>query len=117
MFNVEVEEQVQDYDLYLEEDFLNDVFMDKKQYATLKNLLLNKKNVILQGAPGVGKTYTAKRLCYSILGKMDTSKVEMIQFHQSYGYEDFIMGYRPSSNSFELKYGPFYNFCDKARKE
>lgn len=117
MFNVEVEEQVQDYDLYSEEDFLNDVFMDKKQYTTLKNLLLNKKNVILQGAPGVGKTYTAKRLCYSILGKMDTSKVEMIQFHQSYGYEDFIMGYRPSSNSFELKYGPFYNFCDKARKD
>lgn len=117
MFNVEVEEQVQDYDLYSEEDFLNDVFMDTKQYTTLKNLLLNKKNVILQGAPGVGKTYTAKRLCYSILGKMDTSKVEMIQFHQSYGYEDFIMGYRPSSNSFELKYGPFYNFCDKARKD
>ncbi len=117
MFNVEVEEQVQDYDLYSEEDFLNDVFMDKKQYTTLKNLLLSKKNVILQGAPGVGKTYTAKRLCYSILGKMDTSKVEMIQFHQSYGYEDFIMGYRPSSNSFELKYGPFYNFCDKARKD
>lgn len=117
LFNIEVEEQVEEFDLYLEEDFLNDVFMDKKQYTILKNLLLKKKNIILQGAPGVGKTYTAKRLCYSILGKMDTSKVEMIQFHQSYGYEDFIMGYRPSNNSFELKYGPFYSFCDKARKD
>ena len=52
--------------------------MDKKRYTILKNLLLNKKNIILQGAPGVGKTFTAKKLCYSILGKMDTSKVEMI---------------------------------------
>lgn len=117
IFNVEIEEQNQSFDLYTEEDFLNDVFMDKKQYTTLKNLLLNKKNIILQGAPGVGKTYIAKRLCYSILGEMDTNKVEMIQFHQCYGYEDFIMGYRPSNNGFELKYGPFYNFCDKARKD
>ena len=117
MFNIEIEEQAEEYDLYSEEDFLNDVFMDKKQYNVLKNLLLNKKNIILQGAPGVGKTFTAKRLCYSILGKKDTSKVEMIQFHQSYGYEDFIMGYRPSSNSFELKYGPFYKFCKKAEED
>lgn len=117
MFNVEIKEQVQDYDSYLEEDFLNDVFMDKKQYTTLKNLLLNKKNIILQGAPGVGKTYTAKKLCYSILGKMDTSKVEMIQFHQSYGYEDFIMGYRPSKDGFELTEGPFYKFCKKAEDD
>lgn len=117
LFNVDIKEENEDFDLYSEEDFLNDVFMNKRQYNILKNLLLNKKNIILQGAPGVGKTYTAKRLCYSILGRRDTSRVEMIQFHQSYGYEDFIMGYRPSSNSFELKEGPFYKFCKRAEED
>ncbi len=117
MFNVEVEEKVRKYEEYGEEKFLQEIFMDKKQYTTLKNLLLNKKNIILQGAPGVGKTYTAKRLCYSILGKMDTSKVEMIQFHQNYGYEDFIMGYRPNEKGFELVEGPFYKFCENAKND
>lgn len=101
---------------YTSSDFVNEVFMDNIQYETLKNLLLNKKNIILQGAPGVGKTYTAKRLAYSILGVKDDDKIEMIQFHQSYGYEDFIMGYRPSEKGFELVKGPFYEFCKKAEK-
>ena len=50
------------------------------------------KNIILQGAPGVGKTYVAKRLAYSIMGVKDVERVKMVQFHQSYSYEDFIMG-------------------------
>lgn len=102
---------------YTECNFIKEVFMDKSKYEKLKNLLLNKKNIILQGAPGVGKTFVAKRLAYSILGEKDTSKVKMIQFHQSYGYEDFIMGYRPSENGFTLKNGPFYDFCKKAEED
>lgn len=116
-FDIDVDEQENYFESYSEEDFLNDVFMDESQYKTLKTLLLTKKNIILQGAPGVGKTYTAKRLAYSILGKKDSNKVKMVQFHQSYGYEDFIMGYRPSENGFELKYGPFYNFCKLAEED
>ena len=116
LFDLTVEDKVE-YTQYTEEDFLNDVFIEEEQYDILKNLLLKKKNLILQGAPGVGKTYTAKRLAYSIIGKMDTDKVKMIQFHQSYGYEDFIMGYRPKNDGFELSYGPFYNFCNKAEKD
>lgn len=112
-----LDEEIDKYDTYNEEDFLEDVFFDKKQYSELKNLLLNKKNIILQGAPGVGKTYSAKRLAYSIIGKKDTSRVKMVQFHQSYGYEDFIMGYRPNGNGFKLKEGPFYDFCTEARKD
>lgn len=112
-----LDEEIDKYDTYTEEDFLEDVFFDKKQYSELKNLLLKKKNIILQGAPGVGKTYSAKRLAYSIIGKRDTSRVKMVQFHQSYGYEDFIMGYRPNGNGFELKEGPFYEFCNDARKD
>ena len=103
-----------DYPSYEAEDFLKDVYIDKKDYEILKNLVLTKKNVILQGAPGVGKTYAAKRLAYSIMGVKDTSRVMMLQFHQSYSYEDFIMGFRPSEKGFELKCGAFYNFCKDA---
>jgi len=105
------------YPSYSEENFLKEVYITKEKYETLKKLLKNKKNVILQGAPGVGKTFVAKRLAYSIIGNMDTSRVKMVQFHQSYGYEDFIMGYRPSGSSFDIKHGPFYKFCKEAEKD
>ena len=102
------------YPAYTAADFLRDVYMEKAQYDDLAALLRRKKNIILQGAPGVGKTFAAKRLAYSMMGEKDTSRVMMIQFHQSYSYEDFIMGFRPSENGFVLKTGPFYDFCKKA---
>ena len=111
------ENEVEDYDLYTEEDFLKEVFMRKDEYELLSELLLSKKNIILQGAPGVGKTFMAKRLAYSILGCKDKKRVQMVQFHQSYSYEDFIVGYRPTGNGFELEYGPFYKFCKQAEKD
>lgn len=79
--------------------------------------LTNKKNIILQGAPGVGKTFTARRLAYSIMGEKDDSRIEFVQFHQNYSYEDFVMGYKPVENGFELKYGIFYKFCQKAANQ
>lgn len=105
------------YEKYTKEDFLKEVFMDERQYNTLVNLLKMKKNLILQGPPGVGKTFVAKRLTYSIIGEKDTERVTMIQFHQSYSYEDFILGYRPKEDGFELKTGPFYEFCKKASND
>ena len=99
------------------EDFLKDVYMDEDRCDTLKTLLLNKMNVIFQGAPGVGKTFAAKKLAYAIMGKQDDSKIEFIQFHQNYSYEDFIMGYRPDGNGFSLKKGIFMEFCEKAAKD
>ncbi len=102
---------------YSKEDFLEDVFMDESSYDSLAGLLERKRNVILQGAPGVGKTFMAKRLAYSIMGQIDKSRVKMIQFHQSYSYEDFIMGYRPDGNGFKLKCGPFYEFCNIAAED
>ena len=87
---------------YSKEEFLSEVYMTSEKYDSLKGLLLNKKNVILQGAPGVGKTFAAKRLAYSIMGVKDESRVEFIQFHQNYSYEDFIMGYKPSGEGFRL---------------
>ena len=106
-----------DNDPYAPEDFLNDVYMDEHSYETLVSLIRTKKNVILQGAPGVGKTYAAKRLAYSMMGEKDADRVMMVQFHQSYSYEDFIMGFRPSEKGFELKHGAFYTFCKKAEED
>lgn len=102
---------------YTKDDFLNDVFMESKEYDRLVGLLEMKYNVILQGAPGVGKTYAAKRLAYSIMGEKDENRIKFVQFHQSYSYEDFIQGYRPRDNGFDLKNGVFYDFCHKAEND
>ena len=103
---------------YTEIDFFNEVFFDKGNYDDIVALLTRKKNIILQGAPGVGKSYMAKRLAYSIIGAKDERKVEMIQFHQNYSYEDFIEGFRPNENgNFELKQSVFYDYCVKAQRD
>lgn len=102
------------YPPYDRESFLSEVYMDGDAYDALANVLRAKKNVILQGAPGVGKTFAAKRLAYSMIGTKDIGRVMMVQFHQSYSYEDFIEGYRPSQNGFELTKGSFYTLCKRA---
>ncbi|NMB02975.1 MAG: AAA domain-containing protein, partial [Tissierellia bacterium] len=99
---------------YTKEDFLSVVYMPEERYDVLESLLRNKLNVILQGAPGVGKTFLAKRLAYSMMGQKDDSRIQLVQFHQNYSYEDFIMGYRPDGADFKLTDGIFYRFCQKA---
>lgn len=99
---------------YKKDDFLKEVYMTEAKYDRLAAVLKKKKNIILQGAPGVGKTFAAKRLAYSMMGEVDDSRIEYIQFHQNYSYEDFMMGYKPVDDGFELKYGIFYRFCQKA---
>ena len=107
----------EEYTPYTKDDFLSEVYMTEEKYDRLAGVLLNKMNIILQGAPGVGKTFAAKRLAYSLMGEKDDSRIEFVQFHQNYSYEDFMMGYRPSGDSFELKYGVFYRFCKKAENQ
>lgn len=119
--NVEDEDEVseemengQTSEAYSEDDFLNDVFMEEKDYRTLVSLLESKKNVILQGPPGVGKTFVAERLAWSIMGERARDRITTVQFHQNYTYEDFVMGYRPSEEGLVLKKGVFHRFCEKA---
>ncbi|MCD8191698.1 MAG: AAA family ATPase [Oscillospiraceae bacterium] len=102
---------------YDKTDFLQQVFMSEQRYDMLVTVLKSKKNIILQGAPGVGKTFAAKRLAYSIMGEKDDSRIEFVQFHQNYSYEDFMIGYKPSADGFELKTGIFYRFCQKAENQ
>ena len=112
--DVESEEPLVIFPEYSARQFLDEVYMPEERYEAIVGLLRTKKNIILQGAPGVGKTYAAKRLAYSMMGVKDASRVMMVQFHQSYSYEDFIEGYRPSGAGFELVKGAFYSFCKKA---
>lgn len=99
---------------YGKQDFEREVYMEGV-YDEFKDMLEYKKNIILQGAPGTGKTFAAKRLAYAIMGETDKNRIEMIQFHQNYSYEDFVMGFRPTADGgFELREGIFYQFCQKA---
>ena len=103
---------------YSLEDALDELFIREDYFKNILRALESKKNVILQGPPGTGKTYVGRRLAYVALGKKDKSQIEMIQFHQSYSYEDFIQGYRPNKDGgFALKTGVFYEFVKRAQKD
>ncbi len=103
-------------DPYSYEDALKDLFLSEADLKSMIDTAKRKKNIILQGPPGVGKTFVSKRLAYLLMGEKDSSRVEFVQFHQSYSYEDFVQGWRPNSDGgFNLKSGSFYEFCRKAR--
>lgn len=112
---IESGEHVPINDPYSDADFLHEVYMESDKLVILKNLLIKKRNLIIQGAPGVGKSYTAKRLAYCIMEEKNDSRILNIQFHQSYSYEDFIMGYRPTDSCFVIEPGPFFTFCNDAK--
>lgn len=103
---------------YTMQDFLSEVYVDEQDLVDMKSLLIHNKNLILQGAPGTGKTFTAKRLAWLLLGEKDPSRVKMVQFHQNTSYEDMVIGYRPTSDGgFELSYGVFAEFCKAAQSD
>lgn len=107
----------EDNNSYKEEDFDKEVFITKNLYKDIIEILKDKKSIIIQGPPGVGKTFMAKRIAYSMIGKKDDDKIKYVQFHQSYSYEDFIEGYRPcdDTNGYILKDGVFKEFCNNAK--
>ncbi|PKK34750.1 hypothetical protein BWI96_20795 [Siphonobacter sp. SORGH_AS_0500] len=102
---------------YTQSDAQAELFLSDERFRELLEALHYKQNVILQGPPGVGKTFVAKRLAYTLLEQKDESRIETIQFHQSYAYEDFLQGIRPDGGgNFYLRNGVFYEFCQRARQ-
>ena len=81
--------------------------------------LKDKRQAIFQGPPGTGKTYVAKRIaewCRERGGDF-----EIVQFHPSYSYEDFVEGFRPTLSDtgqagFKLKDGPLRRMAAKAKE-
>lgn len=93
---------------------LDGVFIEAAQFEALHALLRRKKNLIVQGPPGVGKTFLARRLAL-LLTDGDEARVRLAQLHQSYGYEDFVQGFRPTtSGGFVRKDGIFLRLCREA---
>src|SRR5690606_40751606 len=100
-----------DLEPYTLDDALEGVFLPRDQFKHILDQLGRKKNVILEGPPGVGKTFIARRIAWALMRQKDPSRLEMVQFHQSYAYEDFVQGWRPAeSGGFSLRNGVFYEF-------
>lgn len=101
---------------YTVPEALKDLFVRDKHFNRILDMLKLRKNLILQGPPGTGKTFMARRLAWCLIGSKDSRSIEMVQFHQSYAYEDFVQGYRPTeTGGFILRNGVFYEFCERAR--
>lgn len=96
------------------------VFLDRDELEQILDRLRDKKNLILQGAPGVGKTFVAEKLAFALMQETDRSRIKFVQFHQSYSYEDFVRGYRPlekKAGVFGIQDGIFFDFCEQARAD
>ncbi len=101
---------------YLPTHAHQDLFIPRDQFDRLLTSIRSRKNLILQGPPGTGKTFIARRIAWCLIGHKDNDPIEMVQFHQSYAYEDFVQGFRPTDDGgFTLKDGVFHRFCERAR--
>lgn len=100
------------------DDALVDTFITRDEWVHTLGAWSRKKNLVLLGSPGVGKTFLARRFAYSLLARKAPARVGMLQFHQSYSYEDFVEGFRPAvGGGLALRDGFFKQFCASARRD
>lgn len=79
-------------------------------------LLRDRKQLIFQGPPGTGKTYLARKIAEALVA--GNGRVDVVQFHPSYSYEDFIEGYRPTAaGTFSLRSGPLKSLAAEANSK
>lgn len=102
---------------YSIEDALQSLFLDPAEVKAILLLWRAKKNVVLQGPPGVGKSFAATKLAFALIGEAARDRMEFVQFHQSYSYEDFVEGFRPTEQGFKLEFGKFVQFCRRAEAD
>ena len=101
------------------EELCRTTFLPPEFFADFERLLKTKKQVILQGAPGTGKTFVAKEVARFWAGHSD--RLRIIQFHESYGYEDFVFGIKPfvdektGGTGFRPERGVFFDYCERVR--
>lgn len=92
-------------------------FVSRERLEELLISLEEKKNLILQGVPGSGKSWLARRLAYALIGERDPDRVLATQFHVNLSYEDFVRGWRPSAaGKLELVDGPFIQMIERAKE-
>ena len=100
------------------DDCAEEWLLDAGWLRKITKLLEEKRQLIFQGPPGTGKTWLAQRLADHLAGS--GGKVELVQFHPSYAYEDFVQGYRPTvtdgNAGFSLRNGPLLDMAERARK-
>ena len=92
-------------------------FVKKSELQSIKSMLENTKNLILEGPPGTGKTYLSKRLAFALVGHKPDSGVRAIQFHPNLSYEDFVRGWRPGGSGLALLDGPFLDAVNDAKEK
>ncbi|WP_180754358.1 AAA family ATPase [Hymenobacter sp. DG01] len=97
---------------------LAELFISEEKLDAALAALRRRRNLILQGPPGTGKTFLARRLAWLELGATDAARVELVQFHPSYSYEDFVQGFRPDgTGGFRLQDGILVDFCQRAAQD
>ena len=100
---------------YTRADALAELFSSATELDAALAGLARRRNLLLQGPPGTGKTFLARRLAWLLLGAQDESRIELVQFHPSYGYEDFMLGFRPDAKGrFRLVPGVLPLLCQRA---